>query len=660
MGFYRDMSARVTRVVSGFAVMALLPALAHAQSFTNTTVGDINDSTFCAGGTNANGNGVVNDLVRTFSVTGLTNVTDLNVGFVATHSWRGDMDVRLVSPAGTTLQLINPDTSGAGNLDNYNIELSDEATDTVNEGAHNAANDVNAPLYQFLVAPDVALSAFDGQNPNGTWELRICDDYTGEVGQFRSAELVFAPATGADLSLFLSVDNAFPQAGDTLTFTLTASSEGPQNSTPTAQFNLPPGLTFVSSSGDGSYNSGTGVWSIGSGFTPGVPRSRTIVATAGGVGSYPVTAEIQSSNRADIDSTPNNGVTTEDDYDALNVNVQPPSTPPALTCDAADKFELAFDAPGGTNDWAAGALIESFTVFDPVNAENISIDFDISDPSSGLGAVGGSPAPVTQDEYTGGISPAEFSVAVAADFATSSEFVTMDIDLGNANIGVGGIQFTIFDVDLGGWTDRLQFRGYLNGAIVDPILTPSATNFVRTLPSGRKEIIGRSGNAEPTSGAGNVTVTFNQAIDRMEWDYGNDASAGPDPAFQIIAMHTLEMCGRRLADLSAVKTVEVFDPSNEGLYMTPGNEVLYRITVTNSDEAKAQADDVDISDTLPENLKFVSATTTGFTGGTFGSPALPATNTDCGDVPNPCVIRFAGGSVPIDTTAEIIVRALIK
>jgi uncharacterized repeat protein (TIGR01451 family) len=94
--------------------------------------------------------------------------------------------------------------------------------------------------------------------------------------------------------------------------------------------------------------------------------------------------------------------------------------------------------------------------------------------------------------------------------------------------------------------------------------------------------------------------------------------------------------------------------------MTPGNEVLYRITVTNSNTATAQADDIDISDTLPTNLRFVSATTTGFTGGAFGTPALPPANTDCGATPNPCVVRFSGATVPINATGEIIVRALIK
>ena len=629
-----------------------LPALSHAQTFTNTTAGAINDSTFCQGGSDFNGTGVVNDLERTFAVSGLSAITDLNVGLVASHVWRGDMDVRLQSPLGTEVQLIVPDTSGAGNQDNYNIELSDENLEDVNTGTHATANDINPPFYEFFVRPDNALSAFDGENPNGTWTLKICDDFTGENGNFIRGELMFG-GTGADLSLQLAADTEFPATGDTVTLTLTAISEGPMNSTPTAQLNLPAGATFVSSSGDGSYNSATGVWSIGSGFTPGTPRSRAIVISLPASGSFPINAEIRSSNRTDQDSTPNNAVTTEDDYDALTVNVQPSSIPPALNCPAIDQFELAFSAPGSTNGWTSGNLTESYTALDPVSASNINIGMTLSGDTGFLSTIGGTAAPVTQTTYTGGISPAENSVGVAADFNTTTQFVTMEMDIGTAGVGVEAIQFTIFDVDLGGWTDRIQFRGFLDGAAVTPLLTPSALNYV----SGN-EIIGQTGNAGQTSSAGNVTVTFNQPVDRVEWDYGNDDSAGPNPSGQVIAMHTVNMCGRRKADLNAIKTVDVYDPAALGLYMTPGNEVIYKIIVTNSATATATAEDVDISDTLPDNLKFISATTTGFTGGDFGSPELPAANTDCGVTP--CVVRFSGGGVPIDTTAEIAVRALIK
>ncbi len=113
-----------------------------------------------------------------------------------------------------------------------------------------------------------------------------------------------------------------------------------------------------------------------------------------------------------------------------------------------------------------------------------------------------------------------------------------------------------------------------------------------------------------------------------------------------------------VANLNASKTVEVHDPGNLGLYMTPGNEVLYRITVINEDTSSAAADDVDIVDTLPENLIFISASTTGFVGGAFGNPDLPAVNQNC--AVTACIISFEDGTVEIDSTAEIQVIARIK
>ena len=153
-------------------------------------------------------------------------------------------------------------------------------------------------------------------------------------------------------------------------------------------------------------------------------------------------------------------------------------------------------------------------------------------------------------------------------------------------------------------------------------------------------------------------LTFLSPVDNINLNYGNDPSVQANPGGQVIKIRPITMCPRLLADLSAIKSVEVYDPANAGLYMTPGNEVLYRITVENSASAGADATDIDLSDTLPDNVRFVSATTTGFTGGAFDAPALPPANTDC--VGGACVIRYSGATLPINTTGEIQVRALIK
>lgn len=631
----------------------LTVAAAGAQTFTNSTVGNINDSTLCPGAT---GSGTTADLVRTFNVSGLGTVTDLNVGLIATHTWRGDIRMTLTSPSGTVgpIEILFPDTANSGNDDDYNIELDDEAPVTANAGIHNVANDTTEPPYQFWVtsnrptSPATVLSAFDGINPNGTWTMRLCDDYQGQNGEFIQAELIFQAPSGADLTLAMSTPDTLPDVGVTIPLDLEVRNNGPQSANATVQVNLPPDMDYDSHSGPGTYNSVTGVWTLPTNLASGSSQALTINVIPNSAIAYTPSAEILSSNRTDPDSTPNNNSTSEDDIASITIFVQPPPTPPDLNCPVADRVSHVWDAPGGTNGWTSGLLTNSYT------AGTIPLSFTVSGDTARLGQVNGVNSPVSQNAFTGGTA-SEYSVAIGADYAAQSESLTMEMDLGTSGEGVEGVQFQVFDIDIGGFIDRLTFTGEMNGvAAPNPVLTPSGNNY-----TAGNQVIGINGNAGATASSGNVTVTFLNPVDRVTWTYDNHPDVGANPAYQLIAMHTITMCPRRLADISAEKLVEAYDPTASGdVYMTPGSEILYKIRVTNSAAADASADDIDITDTLPANLRFVEATTTGFVGGSFGSPALPTANQDCGDTP--CVIRFTGGSVPINTVAEVVVRATIK
>jgi len=58
------------------------------------------------------------------------------------------------------------------------------------------------------------------------------------------------------------------------------------------------------------------------------------------------------------------------------------------------------------------------------------------------------------------------------------------------------------------------------------------------------------------------------------------------------------------ASLQAQKTVEVYDPLNEGLYAIPGNDVIYDITVTNSGTASPDDNSLFLVDELPSDIIF--------------------------------------------------------
>ena len=620
---------------------------AYAQSFSNTAVGNIDNNTLCPGAT---GVGTTANLTRNIVVSGLGSVTDLNVGFLATHTWRGDIRLTLTSPAPSSISvvLITTDTNNTGNDDDYNIELGDEAAETVNTGAQDGPNDTTAPIYQFLVSPNNALAAFNGiSNPNGTWVMTMCDDYQGESGQFLRGELFFQFPSGADLSLNVSANDTTPEIGSTVLLTYTVANGGPNAATNvTTQITLPAGLSYTGQTGSGSYNNISGAWTLPTPLANGSTTSITIDATVLPIGPYTIVSEVSASDQSDGDSTPNNGVTTEDDYKSITLFPVPSTTPPGLNCPIIDQFSLVWDAPGTANGWTAGALTNSYT------AGGIAIDFAMTGDTGQLAQSGGNNTPITSTAVTGGISPADYGVAIAADYTSTAQNVLLTIDLNTAGDGVEGVQFPIFDVDLGGWTDLITVNGTLGGTAVTPILTSGAQNTV----IGTNQVQG-TGGASNTTNQGNMYATFLSPVDQVTFTYGNGplAGGGTDPDFQIIKLHTLTMCPRLLADLTAEKSVAPVVP---GAYMTPGNEILYTITVVNSAAATADANAIDLSDTLPDTVKFVSATTTGFTGGAFGTPALPPANTDC--TGGACVIHYSGATLPINTTGEIIVTALIK
>ncbi|MFO1316169.1 MAG: hypothetical protein U1F58_11255 [Burkholderiales bacterium] len=108
----------------------------------------------------------------------------------------------------------------------------------------------------------------------------------------------------ADLAVAKSVSNATPAVGTSVTFTVTATNNGPNDATGAQVADLlPAGYAFVSATASvGSYNSGTGVWTIGN-FANGASATLTITATVLASGSYTNTATISATT---TDPNPDN------------------------------------------------------------------------------------------------------------------------------------------------------------------------------------------------------------------------------------------------------------------------------------------------------------------------------------------------------------------
>ncbi|PZO09690.1 MAG: hypothetical protein DCF27_05510, partial [Lysobacteraceae bacterium] len=95
----------------------------------------------------------------------------------------------------------------------------------------------------------------------------------------------------ADLAVTKAVDNAAPLVGSNVTFTVTVSNNGPAPALAVVVNDpLPAGYTFVSSTPSvGSYNSGTGAWTVGA-LANGATATLSIVATVNATGPYANTA----------------------------------------------------------------------------------------------------------------------------------------------------------------------------------------------------------------------------------------------------------------------------------------------------------------------------------------------------------------------------------
>ena len=122
-------------------------------------------------------------------------------------------------------------------------------------------------------------------------------------------------------SLDKVVDNATPDVGTDVTFTITVSNQGPSGATGvTVEDQLPSGYTFVSS--DGAYDANTGIWTIG-GLAEGESTELNITATVNATGDYVNVAQVEEANEDDTDSTPGNDEPGEDDQDDAETDPNP-------------------------------------------------------------------------------------------------------------------------------------------------------------------------------------------------------------------------------------------------------------------------------------------------------------------------------------------------
>ena len=113
---------------------------------------------------------------------GITDITDVNMLFTANHTWSADLDVSVISAAGTEVLLA---TSNFGSSDDcYNATLFDD------EGGDGYIGSAACGV-PGSYTPEAPLSALDGEAADGTWTLSVTDTAGGDGGAVTAWELYF-------------------------------------------------------------------------------------------------------------------------------------------------------------------------------------------------------------------------------------------------------------------------------------------------------------------------------------------------------------------------------------------------------------------------------------------------------------------------------------
>ncbi len=327
------------------------------------------------------------------------------------------------------------------------------------------------------------------------------------------ASIIITPAS-ADLSLRKTVDDASPNVGDIITYTLTVNSEGPDTTDGVkVRDTLPAGMTFQSATPSiGTYDSATRVWTIGS---LAANRSATleIRAMVDTPGDKSNSAEIIASSQLDPDSTPDNNIPGEDDQSSAELS-------PELV-DLALKKSLSNDSPniGDTITYTLELSNDG-----PTTATGVAVTDQLP---SGVNIVGATPTTGTYNPSTGVWNVDEVAVG-------SLPKLTITATVGNTGGETNTAEITAIDQPDSDSTPGNNVPGEDDQA--------STTFVTQVADLAIRQVVD---NATP-----NMTETVNFTI--------NLFNAGPDHATDVVVRDLLPS-GLRFVDSSP--SVGSYDPA---------------------------------------------------------------------------------------------------
>jgi subtilisin-like proprotein convertase family protein len=180
--FTREREASNLQLLEFGPIPSLTPVIipppkgTSVRSFNNTTSIVIPDS------------GVATPYPSAINVTGVNGVVSSVIVTLTgiNHSYKGELDIALVGPAGNGVILMSDITAGPS-FNNTTIRFADDPRNIISQNSNTILrpeNEDSNDSYPTLPAAssfNTRLSVFNGANPNGIWRLYIIDD-TGSDG----------------------------------------------------------------------------------------------------------------------------------------------------------------------------------------------------------------------------------------------------------------------------------------------------------------------------------------------------------------------------------------------------------------------------------------------------------------------------------------------
>lgn len=100
------------------------------------------------------------------------------------------------------------------------------------------------------------------------------------------------------------------------------------------------------------------------------------------------------------------------------------------------------------------------------------------------------------------------------------------------------------------------------------------------------------------------SFTGSEAIDEGDFISATTTRKTGVSSYDITSEFSLNYTSDAATELTAAKSVDVFDPTSAGLYALPGNDVVSSMTVTNIGNSAADTDSIVIIDAVPSEMTF--------------------------------------------------------